>query len=90
MTVNVVLNADVQRFLEEKVRAGQYASVPDAVNALLARVRAEEEISPADIEKLRAEIDIGLNELDQGQYAEFTAEDIIAEGRAARAAKQQG
>ena len=42
--------------------------------------------TPAEVAELRAEVKVGLVELDRGEFAEFTAEDIIAEGLAALAA----
>jgi antitoxin ParD1/3/4 len=82
--MNILLQPDVQKFVEEKVKSGQYASPEEAVNLLLTHVRQQEELSPQDIEEVRSEIDRGIREAERGEFAEFTAEDIIAEGRAAR------
>ena len=88
--MTISLHPKVQQFINDKVRSGQYASVEEAVNGLLEQVRTQENLSPADIEELRAEIDIGLAEADRGEFAEFTAEDVIAEQRKARKRSKRG
>ncbi len=59
---------------------GEYASVSDVVNAAVALMREQDAPLWTD-EELRREIQVGLDELDRGETAEFTAEDIKAEGR---------
>ena len=86
--MKVSLTSDIQGFIERKVQSGQYASADEAVNALLAHTRAQEEMTPQDLKELRDAIDLGLAEADRGQFADFTAEDIIAEGHAARSKKK--
>jgi len=79
----------MEEFVAEKVRSGQFASADDAVNFLLAVLKEQEELSPADVEDLRAKLDPAIAELDRGQFVEFTAEDVIAERRAALAARRK-
>jgi antitoxin ParD1/3/4 len=79
--VKITLHPRLQRFIDEKVRCGRYASVEEAVNDLLEQVRAQEKL---DIKELQAEMDIGLAEADRGEFVEFTAEDVIAAQRKAR------
>jgi predicted transcriptional regulator len=45
-----------------------------------------EEFTPEDIAELREEIDAGLADADNGNFADFSAENVIAERRAALAA----
>jgi len=87
--MTVMLKPDTQRFVEEKVRSGEYASPEEAVNALLAFVQEQQKLTPEDIAELRAEVDIGLKDADAGKFVDYTAEDIIAEGRAALASKRK-
>jgi Arc/MetJ-type ribon-helix-helix transcriptional regulator len=84
--VQVTLTPDVKKFVEAKVRAGHYSSPADAVNALLSVAREREQMTPAEVAELRTEVGVALAELDRGEFAEYTAEDIIAEGLTARAA----
>jgi hypothetical protein len=41
--MNVSLRPEVERFVEEKVRAGHYRSADDAVNGLLTKLREQEQ-----------------------------------------------
>lgn len=83
--MNVSLSPDVQRFVDQKVRRGEYGSPEEAVNQILSRVQSQEELTPEDLADLRAEVDEGLAEADRGEFVEFTAEDVISERHAARA-----
>jgi putative addiction module CopG family antidote len=88
--MNIRLQPDVEKYVGEKVKTGQYRSPEEAVNGLLSRVRDQEELSDEDIADLRAEADLGIAEADRGEFVEFTAEDVIAERRAAFAARTKG
>lgn len=88
--MNVTLHPDVQKFVEEKVKIGEYKSPEEAVNGLLSQVRHQEELTADDIADLRAELDPALAEADHGEFADFTAEDVIAGRRAAFAARAKG
>ena len=82
--MNVSLKPDVQKYVEEKVKTGQYASPEEAVNNLLQQPRQREELTAEDIEELRREIDVGINEANHGQFADFDAEGVIAQRHAGR------
>jgi antitoxin ParD1/3/4 len=64
--MNVTLNPELQRFVEEKIRTGQFANADDAINSALAALRAQETLKPDDIAALRREIAIGIEQLDGG------------------------
>jgi antitoxin ParD1/3/4 len=81
--MDVSLNAEIRRFVEAKVKAGQFASFDEAINGLLTTVRQQETLSAADIDALRRELDMGLSEADRAEFVEFSADDVIAERRAA-------
>jgi antitoxin ParD1/3/4 len=87
--MTVSLNPDVQKFVEQKVKAGRYASAEEAVNSLLSMVKEQEQCTPRTIEELRAEIDRGIADIENGRFVEFTAESVIAERRAAMAKRKQ-
>jgi antitoxin ParD1/3/4 len=87
--MNISLEPEVLRFAEEKVRTGQYASLEEAVNALLSHARDQEELGAEDLADLREEVDVGLAEADRGELVEFTAEEIILERRAKMAVQRK-
>ena len=82
--MNIALKPDVQKYVEEKVKTGQYTSPEEAVNILLQQSRQREELTADDIEELRREIDVGITEADHGKFADFDAEDVIAQRHADR------
>lgn len=78
--MEITLSPELIRFAEAKVASGEYGSVSEVVSGALALMR--EESAPLwTIEELRKEVQLGLDELDRGETAEFTADDIKAEGR---------
>ena len=88
--MTVSLTPEMERFIAEKVRTGQFRTSDEAVNALLAESAEREQLTPEDIAQLRDELDPALAEADRGEFVEFTAEDVIAEARAARNARRKG
>jgi putative addiction module CopG family antidote len=86
--MNVSLTPEVKKFVEKAVAAGRYGSPEEAINGLISLVKEQEELTPEDIKELRAELVQAIDEADHGRFVEFTAEDIIAEGRAALAKRK--
>lgn len=82
--MTVSLKPDLEKFLAEQVKRGCYDSVDDALNAAVARLQAERDFTPEEVARLRQELDGAIAEADRGEFAEFTAEDIIRERRTAR------
>jgi antitoxin ParD1/3/4 len=80
--MTISLTPDVERFLQSKVATGEFPSIHDAANALLARAKEEELLSAGEIEELREEIDVGIADAAAGRFEDFTAESVIAEQRA--------
>lgn len=88
--MTVKLRAELERYIAEKVRSGEYRSPQEAVNCLLAGLREQEALTPEDVADLRAELDPALAEADRGNFAEFTAEDVIAEARSRQPRRRKG
>jgi antitoxin ParD1/3/4 len=78
---DIRLSPEMQKFVDEKVRSGQFASASDVVNDALFVLQAQDELSPEDVDELRAEIAVGVEQADRGELVEFSAESIIAEGQ---------
>jgi antitoxin ParD1/3/4 len=86
--MTISLHPDLQKFVEEKIRAGFYRSPEEAVNDMLSQVYEQENLSAEDLADLRKEVKVGIDEADKGKFVEFTAEDVIAEKHAARKTKK--
>ena len=87
--MQVTLSPEMKEYIAEKVRAGQFASADEAVNFLLAAARDQERLAPEEIDELRAELDPAIAEADRGEFVDVDVEKIIAERRAALAARRR-
>jgi len=87
-TVAIALNAEDQQFLEESVKSGRYGSESEVVAEALAGFRVREAIRRAKLDELRAKVQVGIEQADRGEFVEFTAEDVKAEGRKRLASQQ--
>lgn len=74
MSATVTISPKLVRFIDELVKYGKFSNREEAVNDALEKHKQE-------VEWLREELAPSLRSLDRGEYAEFTAEDIIGEGK---------
>ena len=77
--MTISLTPELQRFVDKKVKAGDFASADEAVNKLLSFVVAQDELSAAELEELRDKVAIGIEQADQGLLEEWDPDDIWAE-----------
>jgi putative addiction module CopG family antidote len=70
---------ELEKFVEEQVRAGAYRSPEDVVNGALALLRGQAQTSAAEVEELRAAIAVGMGEADRGLSEPWNADEIAAE-----------
>src|SRR5688572_16832394 len=91
--IPVPLHPDVRRFVEKQLAEGKYNSFADMVNAALSQLEADEDswhrLSSKRLLALRREIDIGVGELERGEYSEFDADEIKREGRKILASRRK-
>jgi antitoxin ParD1/3/4 len=85
--MQISLSPELKKFVESKVRDGQYPTASDVVRGALEVMRAQEALTAADVADLRRAAKIGADQLDRGEQAEFTAKDIQAMGRRILAAR---
>ena len=86
--MNIKLRPEQARYVREQVEAGRYADEDAVVSAALAALQIDDDLIP-DIpggvpwteETLRAAVQVGLDQLDRGECAEWDVEEIKAEGR---------
>lgn len=84
--MQISLPADLEQFVEEKVKAGQYERADDVVEDGLRLLRHLPEWTN---EELRKEIEIGLAQLERGEGKPWSVTEIIAEGQRRLAAKKR-
>ena len=86
--MNVLLKPEIEKFVSDKVKAGQYADASAIVNEALEVLQEQEQFTPSHEAYLRRELAQGLEQLDRGERANFNAESIIAEERQRHAAQK--
>ena len=79
--MQISLPSDLERFVDEKVSQGEYANASEVVSEALSIWRQQTALTPEDIEELRREIMIGVEEIERGECGEWNAEEIKSEGR---------
>jgi antitoxin ParD1/3/4 len=77
--VNVSLHPRLAQFVEEQVQSGRFGSTDDVVNSAVARLQADSELSPHDVDLFRADVAAGLEQADRGELLPWDAEDVWAE-----------
>jgi antitoxin ParD1/3/4 len=85
--VSIALNTEDQRFIEEAVKSGRYFSESEVIAQALSEMKVREAIRRSKIDDLRAKVQVGIEQADRGEFVEFTAEDVKAEGRRRLAAR---
>jgi antitoxin ParD1/3/4 len=80
-TVAISLSDENQHFVEEAVKSGRFSSESQVIAEALAELRLREAIRDAKVGELQAKVRIGIEQADRGDFVDFTADDIKAEGR---------
>jgi putative addiction module CopG family antidote len=73
-----LLKPELEKFVAQKVKAGQFADASGVVNEALEMLKEHEDFAPRHAAYLRRELKRGIRQLDRGQYSELNAEEIIA------------
>lgn len=68
--MDISLTPGIERFLRIKVAEGLYDSINEAINATLSIAINKECISQEDIVKLNAEIQVGIDDADNGNLSD--------------------
>lgn len=80
-TVAIALKEEDQKFIEEAVKSGRYLSESEVVADALSELKVRESIRSRKIDDLRARVKTGIDQADRGEFVDFTAEDVKADGR---------
>jgi antitoxin ParD1/3/4 len=77
--MEVNLAPELEDILRKKVESGQFSSIEEAANEMLALAIKEETLANEDLAELQREVQLGIEQADRGEFVEFTAEQIISE-----------
>ena len=74
MSISLSLRPDVQKFIEEKVRAGQYATPEDVVHEAIARLQSDEELAAEELDdETLAALEEADAQYDRGEFRDLNA-----------------
>ncbi|MCC5982372.1 MAG: type II toxin-antitoxin system ParD family antitoxin [Oceanicaulis sp.] len=74
--MHISLTETLEKWVRDKVESGLYSNASEVIReALRERIRAER-TEAEDIEALRAQIDIGLQQAERGELLDWTMDDI--------------
>jgi antitoxin ParD1/3/4 len=74
--MEISLRPELERFVKQQIESGRYVDPTEAINAAVQTLKAQAELTPEDIAELRAEIKIGIDQLNRGESALWNAEDV--------------
>ena len=72
--MDISLTPEMERFVQDKVSAGQFSSSSEVIVGALTLLKESEALTPEVLEELRRDIQIGLDQLDRGLGAAWDAE----------------
>jgi antitoxin ParD1/3/4 len=76
--MTITLNPDLQAFLTEQVRLGKYETMEQAIADAVQRMKNREE----KLQWLRCELQVGIDQLDRGEAADWDVDELKAKLRA--------
>jgi putative addiction module CopG family antidote len=79
--MHLTLREEDSRFVERELKTGRYATESEVISDALTEFRVREEARAARLDQFRAEVLIGLNQLDAGEGAEWNVQEMIDKGQ---------
>ena len=87
--MKIALRPEIEAFVEQEVGTGRFTDASHLVNYAIEFLRERSRETPEETAELRRMVEEGIAELDRGEYAEFSAAEISAEGRRILAARDK-
>lgn len=75
------LPPDLQQFVQNQIERGDYSTTGEVVCAALTLLRERDQVRTIRLERLRADVRLGLDELDRGEGSPLDVEEIKKEIR---------
>ncbi len=67
-TLSVSVDEALNRFVEDRVASGEFLSASEVVGAGLSLLKRRAERDMRKLERLRAAVQVGIDEIDQGNF----------------------
>lgn len=86
--MNVSLTSQLEQFVEKKVREGTYQTASEVIREGLRLLAERDQKRALELQRLRREIAVGLEQVENGQVGNLSVQKIKTEGRKRRAARR--
>lgn len=77
-TRSIILRDEHEQVIRDALESGRYLSDGEVIAGALNEFRIREEIRRGKLAELKAKIQVGLDELDRGETAEFDLQEFLA------------
>jgi antitoxin ParD1/3/4 len=77
-TRNISLTEPLDRFIDERVESGDFQNASEVVRAGLRLLRRQTEEDSQKLERLRALVQEGVNDIEAGRYVELAWDELDA------------
>ena len=81
MTLNVSLTPQLEELVRQKVSSGHYNSASEVVREALRLMNTYEDVRAATLTRLRADVEAGWQQVEEGKVSDFDPETIKRRGR---------
>lgn len=81
-TLSITFQDEDKSFIETAVKSGRYLTESEVVADALASFKVYEEIRKQRFASLKAKIQVGIDQADRGEFAEFNLENFLAQRHA--------
>jgi len=72
--MNVSLTPALEKMVQKKVASGLYNSASEVIREALRLLAENDKMKQAKLKALREDVDVGLRQLDKGQFTEYDGE----------------
>jgi len=86
--MNVSLTSQLEQFVEKKVREGTYQTASEVIREGLRLLAERDQKRALELQRLRREIAVGLDQVENGQVGNLSIQKIKAEGRKRRVTRR--
>lgn len=87
--MNVSLTTELDSYVTQKVQSGLYHSASEVIREGLRLLKEQDAIRNARLAQLGKEIDLGIQQIENGQYTEYTVEELPNLAEAIKAESRQ-
>ena len=72
--MNISLTPELEELVNKKVKSGMYHSASEVIREGLRLLKEQDEIKQSRLNQLRREVDIGIEQIERGEYTDYDTE----------------